>query len=64
MLFNRIFAAIYLIVTVVGVITFFNRSSIQNKEYTFYMVFIFAIVQFIYFTVKINRLESKLNEKK
>jgi hypothetical protein len=64
MLFNRIFAAIYLIVTVVGVITFFNSSSIQSKEYTFYIVFILAVFQNIYFTVKINRLESKLNEKK
>jgi hypothetical protein len=64
MLFNRIFAAIYLIVTVVGVITFFNSSSIQSKEYTFYMVFILAVFQNIYFTVKINRLEDKLNEKK
>ena len=64
MLFNRIFAVVYLVVTVVGGITFFNSASIQSKEFTFYVVFIFAIVQFVYSTFKIVRLENKLNEKR
>ena len=64
MLFNRIFAVVYLVVTIVGGITFFNSASIQGKEFTFYAVFIFAIVQFVYSTFKIVRLENKLNEKR
>ena len=64
MWFSRFFAVVYLTVTVVGGITFFNNASIQSKEFTFYVVFIFAIMQFIYSTVKINRLEDELNEKR
>ncbi len=64
MLFNRIFAVVYLMVTIVGGITFFNNSSIQDKEYIFYAVFIFSIVQFVYSTFKIVGLENKLNEKR
>ncbi len=64
MLFNRVFAVVYLVVTIVGGITFFNSASLQGKELTFYTVFIFAIVQFIYSTVKIVKLENKLNEKR
>lgn len=63
MLFNRIFAFVYLTVTIAGGITFYNSASIQSKEFTFYAVFIFAIIQFVYFNVKIKKLEDKLNER-
>jgi len=45
MLFNRIFTVLYFSIAVVGGITFFNSSSAQSKEFTFYAVLIFAVIQ-------------------
>ncbi len=63
MLFSRIFTVLYFVIAIIGAISFFNSSSNQSKELTFSAVLIFSVIQNIYFNVKVNKLEDKLNEK-
>lgn len=62
MFMSKCLAILYFLLTIVGGIICFNNLDIKGKEFTFYGVFVFAVLQNIYFNNKIVKLEKKTNE--